>query len=113
MEVTTDQKTTQPMAAWSAVFALTLCASMLVASEWMPVRLQGLPDDAEAGGGLMVAVVQLAITTGAAGGGLLFDSRGYQATFLFGAVILGLSSLVILVGALRRHSCSRRPLRIA
>ncbi len=33
------------------------------------------PQDAEAGGGLMVAVVQLAITLGATLGGLLFDLR--------------------------------------
>lgn len=39
MDATIDQKTTQPMAAWSAVFALTLCASTLVATEWMPVSL--------------------------------------------------------------------------
>lgn len=66
-----------------------------------------LPDDAEAGGGLMVAVVQLAIMTGAAGGGALFDSVGYQATFLFSAVIFCLSGSVILVGALRRQSEAR------
>jgi predicted MFS family arabinose efflux permease len=51
----------------------------------------------------MVAVVQLAITIGAAGGGVLFDSTGYQATFLFSAGILCLSAAVFLVGALRRQ----------
>jgi predicted MFS family arabinose efflux permease len=40
-----------------------------------------LPDDAEAGGGLLVAVVQLAIALGAAAGGWVFDASGYQATF--------------------------------
>jgi predicted MFS family arabinose efflux permease len=71
---------------------------------WWTWLSKALPDDAEAGGGLMVAVVQLAITTGAAGGGVLFDNSGYQATFLFGAIILGLSSFVILIGALRRNT---------
>ncbi|WP_456634993.1 MFS transporter [Bradyrhizobium sp. USDA 10063] len=71
---------------------------------WWTWLSKALPDDAEAGGGLMVAVVQLAITTGAAGGGVLFDSSGYRATFLFSAVILALSSFVILVGALRRKA---------
>lgn len=80
---------------------------------WWTWLSKALPDDAEAGGGLMVAVVQLAITTGAAGGGILFDSSGYQATFLFGAIILGFSSLVILVGALRRKAWSRSPQPIA
>ena len=71
---------------------------------WWMWLSQALPDDAEAGGGLMVAVVQLAITIGAAGGGVLFDSSGYRATFLFSAVTLTLSSLAILVGALRRKA---------
>ncbi len=34
---------------------------------------KALPDDAEAGGGLMVAALQLAIALGASSGGLLFD----------------------------------------
>jgi predicted MFS family arabinose efflux permease len=71
---------------------------------WWTWVSKALPNDAEAGGGLMVAVVQLAITTGAAGGGVLFDYSGYQSTFLFSAVILALSSSVILVGALRRKA---------
>jgi predicted MFS family arabinose efflux permease len=71
---------------------------------WWTWLSKALPDDAEAGGGLMVAVVQLAVTTGAAGGGVLFDSSGYRATFLFSTVILALSSFVILVGALRRKA---------
>ncbi|MGY3080790.1 putative MFS family arabinose efflux permease [Bradyrhizobium sp. LM6.10] len=69
---------------------------------WWTWVSKALPNDAEAGGGLMVAVVQLAIATGAAGGGVLFDYSGYQSTFLFSAVVLALSSSVILVGALRR-----------
>jgi predicted MFS family arabinose efflux permease len=71
---------------------------------WWTWVSKALPNDAEAGGGLMVAVVQLAITTGAAGGGVLFDYSGYQSTFLFSAVIFALSSSVILVGALRRKA---------
>lgn len=69
---------------------------------WWTWLSTALPDDAEAGGGLMVAVIQLAITAGAAGGGVLFDTSGYRATFLFSAVILALSSSVILIGALCR-----------
>jgi predicted MFS family arabinose efflux permease len=71
---------------------------------WWTWVSNALPDDAEAGGGLMVAVVQLAITMGAAGGGILFDSSGYQATFLFSAVILIFSSLAIVAGVLRRKA---------
>ncbi|MET4066304.1 putative MFS family arabinose efflux permease [Bradyrhizobium sp. S3.2.6] len=71
---------------------------------WWTWLSRALPDDAEAGGGLMVAVVQFAITIGAAGGGVLFDGGGYRATFLFSAVILALSSSVILFGIFRRRA---------
>lgn len=55
-----------------------------------------MADDAEAGGGLQVAVIQLAITAGASLGGLLFDNTGWWATFLFAAVLLAGSSLLAL-----------------
>ena len=59
---------------------------------WWTWMSKVLPDQAEAGGGLMVAVIQLAITVGASVGGLLFDGSGYRATFGASAVILGLLS---------------------
>ncbi|MBY5828499.1 MFS transporter [Rhizobium ruizarguesonis] len=55
---------------------------------WWTWIARTLPNDAEAGGGLMVAVVQLAITFGAVVGGILFDNAGYQATFGVSAVLL-------------------------
>lgn len=55
-----------------------------------------LADNAEAGGGLQVAVIQLAITAGAALGGLAFDSFGWRSTFLLSAVLLCGSSLLAL-----------------
>ena len=55
---------------------------------WWTWLARTLPDDTDAGGGLMVAVIQLAITLGAAGGGLLFDAGGYRATFVASAVLL-------------------------
>jgi predicted MFS family arabinose efflux permease len=61
---------------------------------WWTWLSKALPDDAEAGGGLMVAVIQLAITLGAAGGGLLFGGGGHRATFAASAVILTASALV-------------------
>jgi predicted MFS family arabinose efflux permease len=66
---------------------------------WWTWLSRTLPEDAEAGGGLMVAVVQLAITLGAAGGGLLYDAAGHQATFLASAVLLGASALLGLLSA--------------
>lgn len=55
---------------------------------WWTWLAHSLPQDAEAGGGLMVAVIQLSITLGALVGGLLFDMSGYQATFIASAVLL-------------------------
>jgi predicted MFS family arabinose efflux permease len=52
-----------------------------------------LRDEAEAGGGLQVAVIQLAITAGAATGGVLYDRTGWQSTFGFAAMLLLCSSL--------------------
>ncbi|WP_458193962.1 MFS transporter [Bradyrhizobium sp. UFLA05-153] len=60
---------------------------------WWTWVARRFPDDAEAGGGLLVAVVQLAITLGAAGGGVLFDAAGYRATFLSSAALLCASAL--------------------
>jgi predicted MFS family arabinose efflux permease len=72
---------------------------------WWSWLSEALPDDAEAGGGLMVAVVQLAITAGAASGGLLFDNGGYQIAFGFGAIVLFTCAIAAVV--LARHDRSR------
>lgn len=55
---------------------------------WWSWVAQAMPNDAEAGGGLMVAVVQLAIASGSMLGGWLFDHSGYQSTFTASAAIL-------------------------
>lgn len=55
---------------------------------WWSWVAQAMPDDAEVGGGLMVAVVQLAIASGSMLGGWLFDHSGYQSTFTASAAIL-------------------------
>lgn len=55
---------------------------------WWSWLAQSLPDDAEAGGGLMVAVVQLSIALGSTIGGVLFDGSGYRATFVASAALL-------------------------
>jgi predicted MFS family arabinose efflux permease len=59
---------------------------------WWTWLARTLPQDAEAGGGLIVAVVQLAIASGATLGGVLFDASGYRASF-------GLSVAVLVLGA--------------
>lgn len=69
---------------------------------WNTWLTRTLPHDAEAGGGLMVAIIQLAITLGATLGGLLFDLQGYQATFSLSAGLLALSGLFAVIAW--RHS---------
>ena len=107
-------------------FAMALIALVLLASGTMPllhavfVSLWGMafgaipvawttwvtrivPDEAESGGGLMVAAVQLAITTGAAMGGLVFDAAGVKAVFVASALVLLVATLVISLG-FRAHT---------
>ncbi|MGE9762835.1 MFS transporter [Pseudomonas sp. PDM20] len=59
---------------------------------WWTWLARSLPDDAEAGGGLMVAIVQLAIALGATVGGVVFDLQGYRATFELSAFVLLLAA---------------------
>ena len=61
---------------------------------WWSWIAHALPQQAEAGGGLMVAIVQLAIAVGSTVGGVLFDTLGYQSTFIAGAVLLMLAALM-------------------
>lgn len=61
---------------------------------WWSWLARTLPRDAEAGGGLMVAVVQLSIAFGSTLGGALFDGVGYQGTFAASAGILLVAALL-------------------
>ncbi|MBW8898387.1 MAG: MFS transporter [Massilia sp.] len=83
------------LVAWGTVapvVAVLLALWGLVATAapvgWWTWLARTLPQDAEAGGGLIVAVVQLAIGLGATLGGMLFDAWGYQATFGLGGILL-------------------------
>src|SRR6187551_281456 len=62
---------------------------------WWTWMSKVLPNDAEAGGGLMVAVIQLAITLGASLGGVVYDASGYRSTFALGAAALCASVFVV------------------
>ncbi|HGL6715024.1 MFS transporter [Burkholderia contaminans] len=75
---------------------------------WWTWLARTLPHDAEAGGGLMVAVVQLAIGLGATIGGMLFDLHGYRATFAMSAALLAFAAgLAIVAGRSARHADTR------
>ena len=66
---------------------------------WWTWLSKTLPHEAEAGGGLMVAIVQLAITLGASIGGMFFDIYGYEITFVFSAIILAIATIMASITA--------------
>lgn len=55
---------------------------------WWVWVARSFPDNAETGGGLMVAIVQLSIALGSTLGGLAFDHAGWQTTFAISATLL-------------------------
>jgi predicted MFS family arabinose efflux permease len=86
-----------------ATTAVLLTAWGLVATAapvaWFTWLSKTLPNDAEAGGGLMVAAIQLAITLGAMVGGILLDRDGFRASFGLSIGLLVLASVVAYITA--------------
>jgi predicted MFS family arabinose efflux permease len=76
---------------------------------WWTWVAKTLPNDAEAGGALMVATAQIGILSGALLGGILYDTSGYQATFALSAGLLIATAIVSFLTA-RAH---KRALKIA
>jgi predicted MFS family arabinose efflux permease len=74
-----------PVAGLLALWGLVATAAPVGWWSWIA---QVVPAEAEAGGGLMVAVIQLAIALGSTVGGVLFDHHGYQSTFMASAAVL-------------------------
>ena len=66
---------------------------------WWAWIAKVFPKDAEAGGGLFVAVVQLSIALGSTVGGLLFDHSGYRSTFIVSAVSLAICAVLTMATA--------------
>lgn len=82
-----------------ALLALWGLASTSAPVGWWAWIAKVFPNDAEAAGGLFVAIVQLSIALGSTLGGLLFDYGGYQSTFLLGATLLLMSALLSMLTA--------------
>ena len=61
---------------------------------WGTWMARVIPNDLEAGGGLQVALIQLAIAGGAFFGGALFDAVGWWSAFLLGATLLTASAVL-------------------
>jgi predicted MFS family arabinose efflux permease len=74
---------------------------------WGTWLSRALRDDAEAGGGLQVAVIQFAITLGAAGGGLLFDAFGWWSPFTLSAILLLGSALAAVAAAIDHRRAAK------
>jgi predicted MFS family arabinose efflux permease len=77
---------------WAVAILLSLWGLLATAAPtgWWTWIARALPEDAEVGGGLMVAVIQFSIALGSTAGGLIFDSLGWRSTFgLSGFLLLG------------------------
>lgn len=81
---------------WAVTVLLSLWGLLATAAPtgWWTWIARALPEDAEAGGGLMVAVIQLSIALGSTAGGVVFDSLGWQSAFgLSGLLLLGAAAI--------------------
>ncbi len=77
-----------PVAALLTVWGLFATAAPVGWWSWLADTFK---DDAEAGGGLMVAVVQCSIAVGSTLGGALYDHGGHGSTFAASAGVLGVA----------------------
>lgn len=79
----------------------------LVPVAWSTWVTRALGDEAEAAGGLQVAVIQLANMAGAGIGGLALDFGGELAPVLLGGALLALTFLLVVLGMWR--NVTRKP----
>ncbi|AUM09814.1 MFS transporter [Escherichia coli] len=88
---------------WAVAVLLSLWGLLATAAPtgWWTWIARALPEDAETGGGLMVAVIQLSIALGSTAGGLVFDSLGWRSAF-------GLSGLLLLGAVAMTYATSRQ-----
>ncbi|WP_152642574.1 MFS transporter [Pseudarthrobacter chlorophenolicus] len=100
-----------PSGAWVAAVVVLLGLWGLLATSapvgWWAWIAEAMPRNAEAGGGLMVAVIQTSIAIGSTLGGLLFDSVGYGGAFLTSAALLLVGSCLALLTARTAHRNDR------
>ncbi|MBU9218033.1 MFS transporter [Burkholderia gladioli] len=79
------------VALWGAAFGGVPVA-------WSTWVTRVVPDEAESAGGLIVAAIQLAISLGAAAGGVVFDTHGATGVFVAAAVVLVVAVTTIVAG---------------
>lgn len=81
--------TTAVVAAWGFCFGT-------IPVGWSTWLTQSVQDEAEAGGGLLVAAIQIAMTVGAAAGGFILDGSGVVTVFGTSGVILLIAAVLLL-----------------
>ena len=81
------------VAVTTALLAVWGFAGTAAPVAWWTWLARTVPNDAEAGGGLMVAVIALAITLGASVGGVVVDAAGAASAFLSSAAVLAVAAL--------------------
>ncbi len=82
-----------------ALWGLAFGAIPVAWSTWLT---RTVPDEAESAGGLLVAAIQLAIATGAAGGGAIFDVSGATGVFTASGAILLVAAAMAVFGLRHR-----------
>lgn len=82
---------------WAVSLLLGLWGMLATAAPtgWWRWLAQTLPDNAESGGGLMVAVIQLSIALGSTTGGMVFDYLGWQSAFALSSALLFFAGVLI------------------
>ncbi|QNT77462.1 Purine ribonucleoside efflux pump NepI [Entomobacter blattae] len=73
---------------------------------WWTWLARTLPKNAETGGGLMVAIIQLTIMLGSTTGGILYDKLGYYVTFGVSAIILLIAASLSALAAARSKAAT-------
>lgn len=90
-----------PTAAMVAVWGFAFGVVPVAWSTWLT---RTTPDQAETAGGLLVAGINLAIATGAAAGGAIFDASGATSVFMASSITLFAAALLILLAIRRPRS---------
>ncbi|OEC96048.1 MULTISPECIES: MFS transporter [unclassified Rhizobium] len=87
-----------PLAPSGIAVAALLCLFGFFATPipvaWNTWMTRAIPDKLEAGGGLLVALIQSAITAGAFTGGLLFDGVGWWSPFAYSGVLFLAAAII-------------------
>ncbi len=84
-----------PTAILVAIWGMAFGGVPVAWSTWIT---RSVPDEAESGGGLLVAAIQVGIATGAAAGGLVFDVSGALGVFTIAALILLAAAIIVTFG---------------